>query len=1314
MKPAATGAEDKSKENSSHGFISLPPPLFFWGSGSSPRTEWGSFLISVRQYMIISRIVEEKEKIALLIYLLGEEGFRRASSICNQYSSSVSASFDELTKELDLVFTPKKATRVERIQFVQIQQRIGENIDAFVNFVKSKAVECKFTNVEEAVVDQVIKGVRDKEIQQKLLMEEGTLTISRALNIAKAIEIAKETSQAMRNSENSVNTLNERKCYVCGKRGHIARFCKNANQQPERKCFTCGRPGHISRFCRNANKKHLAKPETSDREKQAEIPKRDTPKRSFASNSKTVYAMRKGLDDRYYVSLDICGKSIKFLVDTGANVSLLNQDDFCRLGMNSVSTVQDESLMGYSGEPILAMGSVMLTIDELDEEVKFYVSSKGPSLIGASVAMKLGLVTGVVAKVELPAMKFFNHEIRLKEGAQGHQTKPRNIPFSLRNLVKLELDQLEENGVISRIETSEFLSPLVVALKSNGKLRLCIDLRRVNQNIVLNNLPMPRTEEIVLVFSNATVFFKIDLKSAYHQVELTENCRHITGFTTMFGNYVYNRLPFGLATAPGFFQQVMNEVLDGVKNVKCYLDDILGYGKDVNELNEVRDLVLQRLEKYGITINMEKSIKEVKEVEFLGHVISADGVRVSPTHVDKIHALREPKNWEEFRSLTGSFAYVHRFIPNIANLMGKLRDECGSNRNFKWTAKASEILDEIKVKLTKAAETSLKFFVPGEGKISIISDASAHSIAAVLLQDGKPVAYHSRVLSSRERNFSVGEKEALAVIEATERWHDFVFNTPFEIVTDHKALVVLFTKSFASLQTTQRICRWVCRLMRYNFVMKFVPSEDNAADVLSRLTKEELEESLGDGEMIVATVDIVEDEMSMVLKNAVTTGNWSNPKLSPYLPVKHRLMKTDDEKILLDTRLVITDKEQRNYLLKIGHEGHPGIGRMKACLRERVYWPKMDEDIESFVKNCKPCEESGKSVKKCVPEVQAREQPDGPWKTLHADFLGPNELLSGYELIVVDSYSKWPEVKLELEGPTTENVVEFLTELFARFGYPEKIITDQGSAFTSRNFESFVKKAKITHEFSPAYYQSANGQAERFVRSLKNALKCTNVHEWLMSYRNTKNNVTGYSPAELLLGRTMRGPIEVYLDLKTRNANIDNANFEKRRLDCEKSIYRAPKTKIPQIGDSVRAQIKNNNEWTQPKRIVDQDRKILSFEDGSSTHLGRVSLPVKERGRSEVFISDEEAAEENDGNDDGDELIVSGEEVEEHGDVAERSDDVDTELTEEFVEDSGRPVRTRRKPEYLKDYSLNCVMLVYYIDISNFWGECCEKWEIDF
>ncbi len=369
----------------------------------------------------------------------------------------------------------------------------------------------------------------------------------------------------------------------------------------------------------------------------------------------------------------------------------------------------------------------------------------------------------------------------------------------MRDKVNKELDRLVAEGIISPVSHAEWAAPIVPVLKSDGhSVRICGDYKvTVNREATPNSYPLPRIDDLFANLSGGQVFSKLDLVSAYQQIELDEDSKQFTTINTSKGLFQYNRLPFGISTAPSIFQRIMENVLRDLPNVSVYLDDILVSGTNLTDHLLNLGTVLKRLDEAGLTLKKDKCAFALSSVEYLGHTIDKNGLHPSPRKLKAIQEAPEPKNLTELRSFIGLLNYYNKFIPNLSCFLFPFYRLMQKGVSWKWTNEHSKLFTEAKTLLQSSS--LLTHFDPNK-ELLVASDASPIGVGGVLshkMEDGseQPIAFVSRSLSPAERKYSQLEKEGLAIIFSVKKFHQFLHGRTFQIYSDHQPLKHLFNET---------------------------------------------------------------------------------------------------------------------------------------------------------------------------------------------------------------------------------------------------------------------------------------------------------------------------------------------------------------------------------------------------------------------------------------------------------------------------------------------------------------------------------------
>lgn len=752
---------------------------------------------------------------------------------------------------------------------------------------------------------------------------------------------------------------------------------------------------------------------------------------------------------------------------------------------------------------------------------------------------------------ELGLVHNHTHTVKVRYNVPPVQSKLRRLPITLRDAVSEEIFRLEHQGIIERVNASEWVSPIVVVRKQDGSIRLCVDLRAPNQAIIIDSFPLPHIEELLNSLQGASHFSKLDLASAYHQIRLAPESRDLTAFITHEGLFRFKRVCFGLASAPAAFQDIMSKVLRNCKGVRFYLDDIIVYGSSQREHDENLREVLSCISRAGMKLN-RKGVFRVQELSYLGHRLSTEGLAPLPSKVDDVQNFEAPSDPSKLKAFLGLVEYYNKFIPHCSTLVEPLRRLLRKDVPFVWSPEVEASFRKVKGCLKNAPILSL--FDPTL-PVVVSTDASMYGLGAVLQQQIgnqlRTIAFASRSLTNAERMYSTGEKEALACLWACEKWHVYLWGRHFVIRTDHQALVTLLSNKGSGVRPL-RITRWTARLLNYNFTMEYQKGADNVvADALSRLPVSDTENGTQFEEDVVSLImlpltltDFQEATTTDVVLPRViryTLSSWPDDSfaltdLRPYFNVRDQLSLHNG--ILFQGEKIVVPEQLRDRIVQLGHETHQGISRTTTIIRDKYWWPRMSQEIKERIQHCTVCNSTDKTAKRAPAPLQPVEFPKQPWEKLGLDIVGPVEHAppsQRFFLVLIDYHSKWPEVQ-PVASVTSTTVINFLKTVFAREGLPCEIVSDNGVQFVSHEFQEFLHQHGIKHSKTSLYHPQANGQVERFNRVLKSCLQLAAVQgrplpdavrDYLEAYRRTPHSATGQAPSLLLHGRTHRSKIDI-------------------------------------------------------------------------------------------------------------------------------------------------------------------------------------------
>ena len=791
----------------------------------------------------------------------------------------------------------------------------------------------------------------------------------------------------------------------------------------------------------------------------------------------------------------------------------------------------------------------------------------------------------------------FKHSIVLKENAKPVVHAPRRVPVALRSQLKEELQRMEQLGVISSVdEPTDWVNSMVVTKKPNGKLRVCLDPRDLNQNIKREHYQIPKREEIYAEMANACIFSKLDASTAFWQVALDAESSKLTTFNTPYGRRRYNRIPYGLCSAPEVFHKIMEQIMENIDGVRVYLDDTLIWGTTVEEHDRRLAEVMKRVEQYGLLINKEKSEFGVKEITFLGDHLTEHGVKPSAEKVRAIVEMAVPTCKEDIQRMLGTVNYVGKHIPNLSSQTVALRSLLNKKSPWCWMSNHQKEWDGLKLALMNAPV--LVYFDP-DLKTKVSSDASKDGLGAALLQqhgdDWLPVAYAARSMTISETRYAQIEKECLGIVFACERFDGYIFGLKsVQLETDHKPLIPMSKKDLNNL--SPRIQRLMLRLQRYDFIMTWTPGKHlYLADTLSRSNSQDqvsttesdvdaqvnmvytaLPASRKQLERIVLETD--KDPILSTVKNNIVNG-WRNGSCPAYQSFKDELSIIQGV-IMRGSRIVVPPNMRQEMLSRI-HEGHLGIEKQRRMARDVLYWPNMNVEIERVTQECDTCQKFRYSLPK---ETYVRDDETyGPWEKVGTDLFYWD---SKNYLIVIDYYSNYPEISL-LNDTTSQGVIIQMKSVFARHGIPDKVVSDNGPQFASESFTDFARTYGFDHRTSSPKYPQSNGKAEKGVQIVKRILgkakdSGTDPYLALMQYRSAPME-NGKSPAELLMNRKLKTILpRVMVDVSATDQRTES--LKQRQV----SNYNKGARDLPPLSENDVVRIKGDGTWSDKGKVVNR------------------------------------------------------------------------------------------------------------------------------
>lgn len=1184
------------------------------GEFDPAKEDWTHYAERVGHFFTANGITVEGTQRALLLTTIGPAAYKLLRNLVAP-AKLEDQSYKILVDTMRRHQSPTPSEIVQRYKFNSRFRREGESIATFLSELRALAEFCNFgPSLDDMLRDRLVCGVEDPPIQRRLLAEE-KLTFEKAAGVALAMETAAHNAETLRSaagkvgdatlqtSPSSVHQVQAAasaqapsksgSCYRCGQTSHMAAQCKFK----EAKCYQCGKMGHIKRACRQRMM-------SSEQGKVKHLQEISTPPEEYE------YLFQVGGDTKckpFEIEVEVEGQPLKMEIDTGASVSVVSQTVYRELLHEKRLEKTTVQLKTYGGESLKVLGEISVKVRQGGKEALLpllVVRGSGPSLFGRNWLSQFQLDWKEIHSLQQTALSqllekyaaIFEPGLGTLEGveakiimdpqAQPKFHKARSVPYAMRGLVDKELERLAREGIIEPVPFSDWAAPIVPVLKSDKtSVRICGDFKvTINQASKLESYPIPKIEDLFASLAGGQTFSKIDLSQAYQQIPLAEESKKVAVINTQKGLFQYNRLPFGVSSAPAIFQRTMESLLQDIPHVVVYLDDILVTGTTQEGHLSALEKVLSRLEKAGLRVQKSKCVFMSTEVIYLGHKINAEGLHPIAEKIEAVQAAPAPTNVTELKSYLGLLSYYGKFLPNMSTLLAPLYQLLKVTVRWKWTKVEQEAF--VNSKKLLSSYPVLVHFDP-QCEVILACDASPYGIGAVLshrMPDGteRPVGFASRTLSTTEQKYSQIEKEGLACVFGVKRFHTYLYGRHFTLLTDHKPLLGLFDERRpVPTQASGRIQRWALVLGMYEYRLGFRSSQSHGnADALSRLPLPQAPEWVPEPPEVVLMMEHLEESpvsardirretrldplLSRVLQFVLS--GWpevcATTELKPFWTRRMEL-SVQQECILWGNRVVVPGSLRSQVLSEL-HDSHPGISRMKALGRMFVWWPGLDQEVEEVVRQCTECQ----STRAAPPQapLQPWVWPSRPWSRLHMDYAGP--YLGHRFLVVIDAYSKWLEV-FPMSSTTTAATVEKLRVLFAQFGLPEVMVSDNGPNLVSSEFKEFLHRNGVKQVTSAPAHPASNGLAERAVKTFKEGLSKMKsgtigdrLSRFLFTYRNTPHSTTGVSPAELLLGRRLRSPLDLLKpDLAGRVA-------EKQVLQKAKHDKHAREREI-RVGDAV-------------------------------------------------------------------------------------------------------------------------------------------------
>lgn len=768
-------------------------------------------------------------------------------------------------------------------------------------------------------------------------------------------------------------------------------------------------------------------------------------------------------------------------------------------------------------------GSVMLLIQLAS------VLQTSSNVIPESVQQVLQQFKSVFAEPKgLPPKRICDHSIPLIPGAKPVNLRPYRFNPALKDEIESQITEMLQSGVIQH-SNSAFASPALLVRKKDGTWQLVIDYRQLNAITIKSSYPMPVIDELLDELSGAKWFSKLDLRAGYHQIRMKEGEEYKTAFQTHTGHYEYKVMSFGLTGAPATFQGAMNDTLHSVlrKFALVFFDDILVYSPDLPSHIDHLQQVLSLLQKHQWQVKLSKCSFAQKQLIYLGHIISGDGVSTDPSKVQEVMNWPVPTTPKKLRGFLGLAGYYRKFVKGFGIISKPLTQLLRKGVPFTWTTETDQAFNCLKHALVTAPVLALPDF---SQPFTVETDASESGIGAVLSQNKHPIAFISKALGPRTKGLSTYEKECMAVLLAVEHWRSYLQLGEFTILTDHHSLMHL---SDQRLHTPWQHKAFT-KLLGLSYKIVYRKGTSNAAaDALSRKFQ-------GDSELSVVSsctptwlLEVAQgyesDAFSSELLAALSLKSDARTDYSLHdgiIKYKGRIWIGNNA--ALQSKLF-----SELHASPVG--GHSGFPVTYSRFKRLFAWVGMKKQVKTWVQQCQICIQAKPDRDRYPGLLQPLPVPEGAWQVISLDFIEGLPKSHSYNciLVVVDKFSKYGHF-LPLTHPFTAIDVAklFMLNIFKLHGLPQTIISDRDRIFTSQLWEQLFTRSGTTLHLSTAYHPQTDGQTERVNQCLEIYLRCF-VHAtpskwatWLHLaeywYNTTFHSSLNSSPFEVLYGHPPR------------------------------------------------------------------------------------------------------------------------------------------------------------------------------------------------